>query len=188
MRAGLVALTGFGDTAVLMPLAAVMLLWLLVMRSPRGAVWWAITVAFCVGMTALLKVSFYGCPPTPDLHSPSGHTSLSTLVYGAMTLVTANETGGVRRIMAVSGGTGFILAIAASRLLLHAHSAAEVSVGLVMAIDQHDVDCFGRLGDVEDRVGEPVGDGDLGAVEGYFVRERPAGPLDDIALDTSVPT
>jgi xanthine/uracil/vitamin C permease (AzgA family) len=62
MRAGLVALTGFGDTAVLMPLAAVMLLWLLVMRSPRGVVWWAITVAFCVGMTALLKVSFYGCP------------------------------------------------------------------------------------------------------------------------------
>jgi len=82
MRAWLVALTGFGDTAVLMPLAAVMLLWLLVMRSPRGAVWWAITVAFCVGMTALLKVSFYGCPPTPDLHSPSGHTSLSTLVLG----------------------------------------------------------------------------------------------------------
>jgi membrane-associated phospholipid phosphatase len=132
MRAGLVALTGFGDTAVLMPLAAVMLLWLLVMRSPRGAVWWAITVAFCVGMTALLKVSFCGCPPTPDLHSPSGHTSLSTLVYGAMTLVTANETGGVRRIMAVSGGTGFILAIAASRLLLHAHSTAEVGVGLVI--------------------------------------------------------
>ena len=42
-----------------------------------------------------------------------------------MTLVTANETRGVRRIMAISGGTGFILAIAASRLLLHAHSAAE---------------------------------------------------------------
>ena len=84
MRAWLIALTGFGDTAVLTPLAAVMLLWLLFMRSPRGAAWWAIT-----GMTALLKVSFYGCPPTPDLHSPSGHTSLSTLVYGAMTLVTA---------------------------------------------------------------------------------------------------
>jgi membrane-associated phospholipid phosphatase len=132
MRVWLIALTGFGDTAVLMPLAAVMLLWLLVMRSPRGAVWWAITVTFCVGMTAVLKVSFYGCPPTPDLHSPSDHTSLSALVYGAMTLVTASETGGVRRIMAISVGTGFILAIAASRLLLHAHNAAEVGVGLVI--------------------------------------------------------
>jgi hypothetical protein len=45
--------------------------------------------------------------------SSSGHTSLSTLVYGAMTLVTANETGGVRRIMAISGGSGFILATGA---------------------------------------------------------------------------
>ena len=132
MRAWLIAFTGFGDTAVLMPLAAAMLLWFLVMRCPRGAAWWAIIFAFCAGMTALLKVSFYGCPPTHDLHSPSGHTSLSTLVYGAMTLVTANETRGVRRIMAISGGTGFILAIAVSRLLLHAHSAAEVGAGLII--------------------------------------------------------
>jgi hypothetical protein len=132
MRLGLNGLTEFGDAAVLVPLAVVVLLWLLVMRSPRGAVWWAVTVAFCVSITALLKVSFYGCPPAPDLHSPSGHTSLSTLVYGAMTLVTANATEGLRRIVAISGGTGFILAIAASRLLLHAHSAAEVGVGLVI--------------------------------------------------------
>lgn len=132
MRAWLIALTGFGDTAVLIPLAAVMLLWLLAMRAPRGAVWWGIAVTFCLGMTALLKISFYGCPPIPDLHSPSGHTSLSTLVYGAMTLVTASETGGVRRIMAISVGTGVILAIAASRLLLRVHSTVEVGVGLVI--------------------------------------------------------
>jgi PAP2 superfamily len=132
MRAWVIGLSEFGDAAVLVPLTAVMLLWLLVMRSPRGAVWWAVTVAFCVSITALLKVSFYACPPAPDLHSPSGHTSFSTLVYGAMTLVTANATEGLRRIAAISGGTGFILAIAASRLLLHAHSAAEVGVGLVI--------------------------------------------------------
>jgi membrane-associated phospholipid phosphatase len=104
------------------------------MRSPQGAVWWTVTVAICVSMTALLKVSFYGCPPTPDLHSPSGHTSLSTLVYGAMTLVTASQTGGLRRVVAISGGIGFILVIAASRLLLHTHSVAEVGVGLVIGI------------------------------------------------------
>jgi membrane-associated phospholipid phosphatase len=126
------ALTEFGDTAVLMPLATVILLWLLLMRFRRGAAWWAIAVAFCIGLTALLKISFYGCPPTPDLHSPSGHTSLSTLVYGAMALVTAAESRGLPRMLAISGGAGFILAIAASRLLLHAHSAPEVGVGLVI--------------------------------------------------------
>jgi hypothetical protein len=132
MRDWLNGLTEFGDTAVLMPLAVVMLLWLVVMRSPRGAVWWAVAVTFCVSITALLKISFYGCPPRPDLHSPSGHTSLSTLVYGAMALVIANDTGGLRRLVTIIGGTGFILAIAESRLLLHAHSTAEVGIGLVI--------------------------------------------------------
>ena len=126
------ALTEFGDVAVLMPLAAAMLVWLLLMRSPRGAIWWAIAVALCSGLTAILKVSFYGCPPTPDLRSPSGHTSFSTLVYGAMTLVSATESAGLRRILTVSGSAGFILAIVASRLT--PHSGPEVGLGLVIGI------------------------------------------------------
>jgi membrane-associated phospholipid phosphatase len=134
MRLLLSALTEFGDTAVLMPLAAAMLLWLLAMRSPRDAGWWAIAVALCVGATVLLKVSFYGCPAATDLHNPSGHTSLSTLVYGAVALVTASQTEGMRRIIAVGGAAGLILVIAVSRLLLHKHSPAEITVGLVIGI------------------------------------------------------
>jgi hypothetical protein len=132
LPAWLKALTDFGDAAVLTPLAAVMLLWLLLNRCPRDAAWWTIAVAFCAGLTALLKISFYGCPPTPDLHSPSGHASLSTLVYGTMTLATASHTRGLSRMIAIGGGAGFILAIAASRLLLYAHSGPEVGLGLVV--------------------------------------------------------
>ena len=54
------------------------------------------------------------------------------------------------------------------------------------AVEQHDVDRFGRLGDVEDRVGKPVGTGDLGAVEGNLLRQGPAGALDDIAFDAAL--
>ncbi len=134
MRLLLSGLTEFGDTAVLMPLAAAMLLWLLAMRSPRDAAWWAIAVALCVGTTVLLKVWFYGCPAAADLHNPSGHTSLSTLVYGAVALVTASQIQGMQRIIAVGGAAGFILVIAVSRLLLHKHSTAEIAVGLVIGI------------------------------------------------------
>jgi hypothetical protein len=130
--AWLKALTEFGDLAVLTPLATVMLLWLLLIRSPRVAVWWAISVAFCAGLTAVLKVSFYGCPPASNLHSPSGHTSFSTLVYGAMTLVTVTESRGLPRMITIGAGGGFILAIAASRFLLYIHSAPEVGLGLVI--------------------------------------------------------
>jgi len=128
----LIALTQFGDLAVLLPLAAVMLLWLLFMRHSRDAAWWAIAVVLCAGSTAVLKIFFYACPPAPELHTPSGHTSLSILVYGAMALVSASETAGLRRLMTISGAAGFILAIAASRLLLNVHSTAEVSVGLLI--------------------------------------------------------
>jgi membrane-associated phospholipid phosphatase len=127
-------LTELGDSAVLMPIAVAMLAWLLLMRAPRIATWWAVAVAFCIGLTVALKVSFYGCPPAADLRSPSGHTSLSTLVYGAMALVTATESTGWPRLAFVGGGAGLILAIALSRLLLHAHTAPEVGLGLTIGI------------------------------------------------------
>lgn len=125
-------LTECGDVAVLIPLAAMILLWLLLIRCPRCAAWWVIAVAFCTGLTGLLKISFYGCPPTPDLHNPSGHTSLSTLVYGTMTLVTATRRSALPRITVIFGGGCFILGIAASRLILRAHSALEVGLGLLV--------------------------------------------------------
>jgi membrane-associated phospholipid phosphatase len=125
-------LTGFGDPAVLMPLAALILIWLLLMRALRDAVWWGISVALCVGLTASLKMAFYACAPIPDLHSPSGHVSLSTLVYGAMTLVAATGSSRLPRITAISAGAGFILAVAVSRLLLSFHSAIEIGLGLVI--------------------------------------------------------
>jgi membrane-associated phospholipid phosphatase len=130
VTAWLVALTDFGDLAVLMPLAAAMLIWLL-LYSSRAASRWVLALGFCIGLTALLKIVFYGCPPAGDMHSPSGHTSLSTLVYGALTLVAATARPRLRRLSVIGGGAGLILTIAASRLLLDAHSVPEVGVGLV---------------------------------------------------------
>jgi len=92
LTAWLIALTEFGDAAVLMPLAAAMLIWLLLYFS-RAARWWILALGFCVGPT-MFKIVFYGCPPAGDMHSPSGHTSLSALVYGALTLAAATATSG----------------------------------------------------------------------------------------------
>ena len=128
----LVALTSFGDAAVLLPLAAMICLWLLLSRALRAARWWAVSVVFCVAATAILKIVFRGCPPISDLHSPSGHTSLSTLVYGATALITAVEGGGCRPHIAAAGGAGLILAISLSRLLLHLHSVPEVMGGWII--------------------------------------------------------
>lgn len=109
-----------------------MLVWLWFGDARSAAWWWAVSVGLCVGLTALLKIFFYGCPPAPDMHSPSGHTAFSILVYGALTLVTAMQGRGLRRPLAVAVGSGLILTIAASRLLLDVHSLAEVGLGLVI--------------------------------------------------------
>jgi membrane-associated phospholipid phosphatase len=127
----LVGLTDFGDLAVLIPVAAAILIWLLLYFS-HAAPRWVFAISFCVCLTVLLKIVFYGCPPAGNMHSPSGHTSLSTLVYGALTLVTASDRPGPRRLLAIGAGAGLILAIAVSRLLLDAHSVPEVSLGLVI--------------------------------------------------------
>jgi membrane-associated phospholipid phosphatase len=131
MTAWLITLTDFGDLAVLIPVSAVILIWLL-RNSSRAAPRWVFALSLCIGLTALLKIAFHACPPADNMHSPSGHTSLSTLVYGALTLVSATAWPGLQRVLVIAGGAGLILAIGVSRLLLDAHSVAEVGLGLVI--------------------------------------------------------
>jgi membrane-associated phospholipid phosphatase len=115
-----------------MPLAAIVLIWLFLIRSFRCAAWWTISVLLCLIVTFVLKLSFDQCPPIPQLHSPSGHTSLSTLVYGAITLVATAQTNGWLKKVMFGGGVSLIVAIAASRLYLNAHSLSEVGLGFVV--------------------------------------------------------
>jgi membrane-associated phospholipid phosphatase len=128
-----------------MPVAATMLLWLIFATNNklRFAAWWGVSVGLCVGITAVLKIFFYGCPPVSDMRSPSGHTGFSVLVYGGIALVTAVQTRGFCRILAVAIGSALILTIAVSRLVLEIHTLPEVSLGLI--IGMLSLTLFGRI-------------------------------------------
>jgi membrane-associated phospholipid phosphatase len=91
-------------------------------------------VGLCIAATALLKIYLYACPPRPDLVSPSGHTSLSVLIYATIALIIAAEQRGWLRAAIPVGCGGLILAIAGSRLWLNAHSALEVGVGIIIGL------------------------------------------------------
>lgn len=134
IREGMNALTDFGDAAVLLPLSIVILLWMLIHHGCRISASWVIAVSLCVGATTLLKIYLYACPPQPNLVSPSGHTSLSVLIYGAIALVIAAEQRGWSRAVIFFSGTGLIVVIAGSRLWLNAHTAPEVAIGIVIGI------------------------------------------------------
>ena len=127
-------LTGFGDAAVLLPLSVAILMWLLSNDSRRVVGSWVTAVGLCVAATALLKIYLYACPPASDFVSPSGHSSLSVLIYGAIALVIAAQHSGWLRAVILVTGASLIVAIAGSRLWLNAHSAPEVAVGVVIGI------------------------------------------------------
>lgn len=123
------ALTGTGDLAVLVPLAGILSVWLLLTRQLAALCWWNAAVAICIGVTAILKIYFYVCPPTADFSNPSGHTSLSTLVYGTLTLLILRSVIGWRRHVVAILGAAVVFSIGMSRFLLHAHSFPEVLLG-----------------------------------------------------------
>ena len=63
-----------------------------------------------------------------------------TLVYGAIALLSATESAGLRRMLTVSGSAGFILATAASRMVPHCGP----DVGLGLAIGMSSLALFGQ--------------------------------------------
>ena len=127
----LTALTNFGDLAVLLPVTIVVFVWLYFLSSKRDAAWWAAAATLCMGGTALLKIFFVVCPLVDQLHSPSGHTSLSTLVYGAIALFVATADARWRYAVISSGGV-LVLLIATSRIALHDPTTLEAGLGLVI--------------------------------------------------------
>jgi len=126
-------LTDFGDAMVVLPIAAATLAWLVRVAGPRTAGLWCLALLACGGGTALLKVYFDACAaPLPSIASPSGHASMSTLVYGSLALILGAEAAPWQRFAAAALGAAAIIGIALSRVTLGAHSVAEVAIGLAI--------------------------------------------------------
>jgi membrane-associated phospholipid phosphatase len=126
------ALTDSGDLAVLMPLAIVLSIWIVLQRRSDLTASWIVALGICIGGTALLKIYFFACPPLSTLHNPSGHSSLSVLVYGTLALaITAVASGWQRWVIAIAAGV-FVLGIGFSRVLVEFHTIPEVLLGFTI--------------------------------------------------------
>jgi membrane-associated phospholipid phosphatase len=130
-------LTDLGDSALLVPASALLAVYLFYLGSRRTATAWLSALALCVALTALSKVAFAACGslvPGLGVRSPSGHTSMSATFYGCAALMFAGDAE--RRVQAglFGAGTALVLVIAATRVLLQAHSLGEVAVGLSIGV------------------------------------------------------
>jgi len=137
MRFVLHLITGFGDSAFLLPASALLVAYLLYLRAVRVARIWVTTLALCAVLTLFLKIAFYTCGtavPVLALRSPSGHTSLSTTFYGCAALMMTGDKGRATQIAVLTAGTFLALAVAVSRVLLQAHTLSEVALGLAIGV------------------------------------------------------
>lgn len=136
-------ITRFGDSAVLLPLAAVFTLALWHFESPRAAWTFGGALLCCMVSLLVLKLLFmaWGHTLYERLESPSGHSGLSLMVYGALALVLLSHlfARGSQLGFAMAGVAGvavaaLVLGIALSRKALGAHSTAEIALGCMVGM------------------------------------------------------
>ncbi|NKF21180.1 phosphatase PAP2 family protein [Solimonas marina] len=126
-------LTAFGNSAVLLPLTLLILLWLAHVGGRRPALAWLAGFAVGIGAITLLKAYFLNCPlPHFSLHSPSGHAGFSLFVYGGISLLTGRSRPLWLRLVVIACAVFWVLLIAWSRYALHAHSIIELILGMML--------------------------------------------------------
>jgi membrane-associated phospholipid phosphatase len=134
-------ITNLGDAGFLLPasFALGVVVWLSADR--RTAIAFACAFSACVGATMLAKVAFMTCAghwAVAAIHSPSGHASLATMFFLSLGLVGARSGNRLLGRTLLPICLLLVALIAASRIALGAHTAAETLAGAVVGVA-----CFG---------------------------------------------
>jgi hypothetical protein len=129
--------TDFGDSAITLPLALLTLGFLAVSRQSRLAQAWVAAIGGAAVAIGVLKLGFGACGSRsgfPGILSPSGHTAISTAVYGSLAVLLGTVLPQHPRRLFHLGAALLVGSIAISRWVLHKHDAAEIAVGFAVGI------------------------------------------------------
>jgi len=128
-------ITDFGDSAVMLPAAVAIALWLAAGGAWRASLAWLGTFGSGAALVVATKLAFIGWgigSAWLNFTGISGHTTLATAVtLTAIHLLTRGLPTPLRLGLMAAGLVG-ALAIALSRLALEAHSLSEVAAGLAL--------------------------------------------------------
>ncbi|KAB7740727.1 phosphatase PAP2 family protein [Parvibaculum sedimenti] len=131
-------ITAFGDQAVILPFAITVAIVLAAARARRAALIWCIALAASLGGSLIAKIVFISCGhllPALDIRSPSGHTTAAIAAYGGFAALWAQlARARWTRALFIAGALAGCGGIAASRILLHMHSAPEVLLGALIGL------------------------------------------------------
>jgi len=130
-----VGLTDFGDSAAMLPAAALIALWLAAGRAWRQAALWCLGFALAATLVALSKIAFLGWGigiEAIDFTGISGHTMLAVAVLSVGAAVSLRDRSRPVQLAGAALGAAAGIAIGLSRLVLHFHSLSEVLVGALV--------------------------------------------------------
>lgn len=127
-------ITAFGDSAVLLPCAVAIFFWVGWSQGGWSLAWrWSLlfcTVAVLVVTSKLMFMAWRLGIPSLDFMGISGHSAMSATVWPALLALLWPRVRGNSGAVGAITGLLFALAIAVSRVAVHAHSWAEVLAGL----------------------------------------------------------
>ena len=129
------AVTNLGDAALIVPASLALVAYLWATGSTRAAMAWGGALLSCMALAFLLKVGFRTCHAEIGelaIVSPSGHTALATTLYGSVALLLGRGCRALTGIAISLSAVALSGAVGISRVMLHAHTALEVSAGLLI--------------------------------------------------------
>ena len=137
----MIAVTELGDTAVTLPVAIVVLLWLTWQRAWHTAAYWTAAVGFAATLNTAIKIAVHRARPGDLAYSgasefsfPSGHASATAVMYGFLGLVIARHLRPAWRVPIFTVVGIWTVLMAFSRLYLGAHWLSDVAGSLTFAV------------------------------------------------------
>ena len=126
------AITDFADPGLVLPALAVLAAGLALVGWWRGALAWLAAMAGVGAAMLLLKLAFAAAGGIAGVYSPSGHVAMAGVVAGGAWSL--SRTPRWRTAAALLTAALGALGIGATRLLLGAHSLAEVLVAAPVGV------------------------------------------------------
>lgn len=130
-----ISVTRLADTVVMLPAAALCLLWLLMGRATRLALWWCVLLSGGLAVVAVTTIAFLGWGigiPAWDFTGISGHAMRATAIMPVLLYLVFIKFSRRVRQGAVMSGVAFGVLIGVSRLMVNAHSPSEAIAGCLL--------------------------------------------------------
>ena len=131
------AVTNFGESMVLICTALAAAAWFWFSRQRHLALCWLLAVGGCAATMTVLKLGFLTCGDLilqGAIHTPSGHTAMASVFYGAAAITTGHLSSPLqqKRRLLLSAAVVLAIAVGVSRIAVSAHTPAEVAAAFVV--------------------------------------------------------